>query len=137
MLTNALKKCRIGSQQTRSIIRALKTQSSSTTATHNDTERQSASSPSSTEAETHFGFQTVRQSEKADKVHKVFEEVAKSYDLMNDAMSFGVHRLWKDVFIERLGASRGTKLLDMAGGTGLFLLSFSYWTKNRQLIVLC
>lgn len=51
-------------------------------------------------------------------VHKVFEDVAKSYDLMNDAMSFGIHRLWKDIFIERLYPTPGTKLLDVAGGTG-------------------
>lgn len=116
MLKNALNKCRVSTQQTRFIVRALQTQSSSTKSTQNDSQQQPSSS--STDAETHFGFQTVKESEKADKVHKVFEEVAKSYDLMNDAMSFGVHRLWKDIFIERLGASRGTKLLDMAGGTG-------------------
>ena len=51
-------------------------------------------------------------------VHKVFEDVAKSYDLMNDAMSLGIHRLWKDVFIERLYPTPGTRLLDVAGGTG-------------------
>jgi 2-methoxy-6-polyprenyl-1,4-benzoquinol methylase len=44
--------------------------------------------------------------------------VASSYDLMNDAMSAGVHRLWKDHFIRRLGPTPGTKLLDVAGGTG-------------------
>lgn len=67
---------------------------------------------------THFGFQTIDESEKEEKVHKVFEEVAQSYDLMNDAMSAGIHRVWKDTFIERLGPGEGTRLLDMAGGTG-------------------
>lgn len=52
------------------------------------------------------------------QVHKVFQEVAQSYDLMNDAMSLGIHRVWKDIFIERLGPTNGTRLLDMAGGTG-------------------
>lgn len=51
-------------------------------------------------------------------VHKVFEDVAQSYDLMNDAMSLGIHRIWKDVFVEKLGPTPGIKLLDMAGGTG-------------------
>lgn len=120
MLKHALTKCRTTAQHSRFIIRALQTQSSSTRSTQNESQGQ----PSSTDTETHFGFQTVKESEKAEKVHKVFEEVAKSYDLMNDAMSFGVHRLWKDIFIERLGADRGTKLLDMAGGTGFYFFHF-------------
>lgn len=51
-------------------------------------------------------------------MHKVFENVAESYDLMNDAMSMGIHRVWKDIFLERLYPTPGTKLLDVAGGTG-------------------
>ena len=51
-------------------------------------------------------------------VYEVFHNVASTYDLMNDAMSGGVHRLWKDYFIERLGARPGTTLIDVAGGTG-------------------
>lgn len=51
-------------------------------------------------------------------VHEVFETVANKYDLMNDVMSVGVHRLWKDIFMLRLAPTPGTKLLDMAGGTG-------------------
>lgn len=51
-------------------------------------------------------------------MHKVFETVADKYDLMNDVMSFGVHRLWKDMFMMMLAPTPGTKLLDMAGGTG-------------------
>lgn len=112
MLKNVLYK--VSSHHRRFFIRSLQTQSSSTKYLKNDFQP----SESTPDAETHFGFQTVKESEKAEKVHKVFEEVAKSYDLMNDAMSFGVHRIWKDIFMERLGASRGTKLLDMAGGTG-------------------
>ncbi|KAJ9587315.1 hypothetical protein L9F63_019171, partial [Diploptera punctata] len=68
--------------------------------------------------ETHFGFQTVKESEKTEKVHSVFETVANKYDIMNDAMSLGIHRIWKDIFIQRLGPTSDTKLLDMAGGTG-------------------
>lgn len=71
-----------------------------------------------TSGETHFGFQTVKESEKAEKVHAVFETVANKYDLMNDAMSFGIHRIWKDILIQRLGPTSDTKLLDVAGGTG-------------------
>ncbi|XP_062139986.1 2-methoxy-6-polyprenyl-1,4-benzoquinol methylase, mitochondrial [Drosophila sulfurigaster albostrigata] len=76
------------------------------------------------EETTHFGYQTVKESEKEHKVHEVFEQVAKSYDLMNDAMSMGIHRVWKDIFIERLGPTHGMRVLDMAGGTGD--ISFRY-----------
>ena len=51
-------------------------------------------------------------------VYKVFENVAHSYDLMNDAMSFGIHRIWKDKFMKVLNPLPGTQLLDVAGGTG-------------------
>ncbi|KAG4065509.1 hypothetical protein HA402_013279 [Bradysia odoriphaga] len=123
MLKSAFNKCRLTTQHRRYAIRALQKQFYST-ATQNDNQRPAA------DAETHFGFQTVKESEKAEKVHKVFEEVAKSYDLMNDAMSFGVHRIWKDIFIERLGASRGTKLLDMAGGTGDIAFRYLKYLNN-------
>lgn len=52
-------------------------------------------------------------------VYEVFEDVASSYDKMNDAMSFGIHRLWKDIFVDRLGPTKSSKILDVAGGTGL------------------
>jgi 2-methoxy-6-polyprenyl-1,4-benzoquinol methylase len=68
--------------------------------------------------ETHFGFQTIKASEKGQKVYSVFENVATNYDKMNDAMSMGVHRIWKDIFMCRLGPTANTNLLDMAGGTG-------------------
>ncbi|GLV45488.1 Coenzyme Q5 [Carabus blaptoides fortunei] len=70
------------------------------------------------EKSTHFGFESVKESEKAKRVHEVFENVAGNYDLMNDVMSVGVHRLWKDIFLDRLGPRLNTKLLDVAGGTG-------------------
>jgi len=72
----------------------------------------------STEKQTHFGFKTVREDVKKEKVLDVFHSVADKYDLMNDAMSWGVHRVWKDYFISRLDPGPGTKLLDVAGGTG-------------------
>ncbi|TYB84920.1 bifunctional demethylmenaquinone methyltransferase/2-methoxy-6-polyprenyl-1,4-benzoquinol methylase UbiE [Oceaniovalibus sp. ACAM 378] len=67
---------------------------------------------------THFGFQTVPESEKAGKVHGIFTNVASKYDIMNDVMSGGVHRLWKDAMMDWLAPRAGQRLLDVAGGTG-------------------
>lgn len=67
---------------------------------------------------THFGFQTVDEGEKAGMVHGVFTKVASKYDVMNDAMSFGIHRIWKDAMMDWLAPRPGQKLLDVAGGTG-------------------
>jgi demethylmenaquinone methyltransferase/2-methoxy-6-polyprenyl-1,4-benzoquinol methylase len=67
---------------------------------------------------THFGFQTVDEGEKAGMVHGVFTRVASKYDVMNDAMSFGIHRIWKDAMMDWLAPRPGQKLLDVAGGTG-------------------
>lgn len=67
---------------------------------------------------THFGFQSVPETEKARKVGAVFHSVAERYDLMNDIMSAGMHRLWKRFTIEVSGVKRGDRVLDIAGGTG-------------------
>ncbi len=67
---------------------------------------------------THFGFQTVEETEKAGMVHGVFTNVASRYDVMNDVMSGGIHRLWKDAMMDWLAPRDGQKLLDVAGGTG-------------------
>jgi len=67
---------------------------------------------------THFGFQTVAEDDKAGMVHGVFSRVANRYDVMNDVMSVGVHRLWKDAMMDWLAPRSGQKLLDVAGGTG-------------------
>ncbi|KAJ1670865.1 2-hexaprenyl-6-methoxy-1,4-benzoquinone methyltransferase, partial [Coemansia sp. RSA 25] len=67
---------------------------------------------------THFGFKTVPSDMKESLVRGVFSSVASSYDVMNDAMSMGVHRLWKDHFIRKMAPCPGAKLLDVAGGTG-------------------
>ena len=67
---------------------------------------------------THFGFKTVRTEEKADMVRGVFDSVADKYDIMNDLMSFGIHRLWKRFAIELAGVRPGQKILDLASGTG-------------------
>jgi len=67
---------------------------------------------------THFGFKTVDEDAKAGMVHGVFTNVASKYDIMNDAMSMGVHRIWKDAMMDWLAPRKGMKLLDVAGGTG-------------------
>ena len=74
----------------------------------------------SDENTTHFGFQTVDKNEKESKVAGVFHSVAQQYDVMNDLMSFGVHRLWKRFTIDASGVRPGNKVLDLAGGTGEF-----------------
>ena len=67
---------------------------------------------------THFGFETVREEDKAGRVQGVFGSVASKYDVMNDAMSMGIHRVWKDAMMDWLAPRAGQKLLDVAGGTG-------------------
>ena len=67
---------------------------------------------------THFGFQTVDEDAKAGMVHGVFSRVASKYDIMNDLMSVGIHRVWKDAMMDWLAPRPGQKLLDVAGGTG-------------------
>ena len=74
---------------------------------------------------THFGFQQVAESEKASKVRGVFSSVASSYDVMNDLMSFGLHRLWKAFTVQIAGVRTGDKVLDVAGGTADLSLAFA------------
>jgi demethylmenaquinone methyltransferase/2-methoxy-6-polyprenyl-1,4-benzoquinol methylase len=69
-------------------------------------------------ADTHFGFETVPENEKAKRVRGVFSSVADKYDLMNDLMSAGLHRLWKAFTIQVAGVRTGDRVLDIAGGTG-------------------
>lgn len=105
------------------------------------------------EHETHFGFETVKTADKQQKgmlhnsiitpyifndntskfvintvltVNKVFENVALDYDVMNDAMSLGIHRIWKDYFMGVLSPTDNTKLLDVAGGTGEIFNGYTY-----------
>ena len=68
--------------------------------------------------QTHVGFQTVNESEKANKVAQVFHSVAKNYDIMNDVMSGGLHRVWKHFTVHTARVPKGGKVLDIAGGTG-------------------
>ncbi len=71
-----------------------------------------------TEKTTHFGFQTVEEDQKAGLVRGVFTSVASKYDVMNDLMSLGIHRVWKDAMMDWLAPRAGQHLLDVAGGTG-------------------
>ncbi|KZE30053.1 bifunctional demethylmenaquinone methyltransferase/2-methoxy-6-polyprenyl-1,4-benzoquinol methylase UbiE [Crenobacter luteus] len=70
------------------------------------------------EQQTHFGFKNVAESEKAQKVAEVFHSVAQKYDVMNDLMSGGLHRVWKHFTLNTSGVKPGDKVLDIAGGTG-------------------
>ena len=74
---------------------------------------------------THFGYQQVPVDEKSNKVADVFHSVADKYDIMNDLMSGGVHRLWKKYTIDTSGAKKGDTILDLAGGTGDLAIKFS------------
>ena len=74
--------------------------------------------------QTHFGYKDVDVSEKTSMVRDVFESVAPSYDLMNDLMSGGIHRLWKNTLIKRLKPHSNMELLDVGGGTGDIAFGF-------------
>jgi len=85
----------------------------------------SAKSAINNQTKTHFGYEQVAVEDKADKVAEVFHSVADKYDLMNDLMSAGVHRLWKRYTIETSGAKKGDTILDLAGGTGDLAIKFT------------
>ena len=76
-------------------------------------------------SDTHFGYQTVREQDKAAKVREVFTSAAQKYDVMNDLMSLGLHRAWKAFAIAQAGARPGQRVLDVAGGTGDLALAFA------------
>jgi demethylmenaquinone methyltransferase / 2-methoxy-6-polyprenyl-1,4-benzoquinol methylase len=71
-----------------------------------------------TENTTHFGFKRVAAEEKANMVRGVFDSVAESYDIMNDLMSLGIHRIWKRIAVQLSNVRKGEQVLDLAGGTG-------------------
>ena len=87
-------------------------------------------------ASTHFGYQTVKEDEKASLVGGVFDSVASRYDLMNDLMSAGIHRIWKRFTIEVSGVRAGHRVLDIAGGTGDLAARFSRLVGERGRVVL-
>ena len=76
-------------------------------------------------SDTHFGYQTVKEEDKAARVRQVFSSVAQKYDVMNDLMSLGMHRVWKAFVIAQSGVRPGQRVLDVAGGTGDLALAFA------------
>ncbi|KAF8587600.1 UbiE/COQ5 methyltransferase [Ramaria rubella] len=94
-------------------------------------------STSNHDSTTHFGFREVPTSSKESLVKDVFSSVASSYDVMNDAMSLGVHRLWKDDFVAKLNPGRQelgvqTRCIDVAGGTGDIALRILDWAREEH-----
>jgi demethylmenaquinone methyltransferase/2-methoxy-6-polyprenyl-1,4-benzoquinol methylase len=85
---------------------------------------------------THFGYEQVRTEEKVERVRQVFDSVATRYDLMNDLMSFGIHRLWKRFAIELAGIRRGQRVLDLASGTGDLAARFAGLVGPDGLVVM-
>jgi demethylmenaquinone methyltransferase/2-methoxy-6-polyprenyl-1,4-benzoquinol methylase len=86
--------------------------------------------------ETDFGFEKVPEDEKAKRVGGVFDSVARRYDVMNDLMSLGLHRLWKRFAIEQSGVRSGERVLDVAGGTGDLAREFARRVGDSGMVVL-
>ncbi len=86
-------------------------------------------------AQTHFGFTNVDESEKAGRVRGVFDSVAKRYDVMNDVMSMGLHRVWKAYTVAVANLKPGDKVLDIAGGTGDLALAFARKVGDAGLVL--
>ena len=89
------------------------------------------------EEQTHFGFEQVPKSEKADRVADVFRQVAGQYDIMNDVMSLGSHRLMKRMAVEMTRARTGDTVLDLAGGTGDLSILLSKRVGPSGQVLLC
>src|ERR1700754_318673 len=85
---------------------------------------------------THFGFDQVPEDEKARRVAGVFDSVARSYDVMNDLMSLGLHRVWKRFTIEKSMVRPGDRVLDVAGGTGDLARAFARRVGESGTVVL-
>ena len=86
--------------------------------------------------QTHFGYRQVPVEEKAKLVGRVFDSVANRYDVMNDAMSLGIHRLWKRVALEHTGLRAGMRALDLASGTGDLALKMAGMVGEKGLVIL-
>lgn len=89
-----------------------------------------------TQDTTHFGFRTVAKEEKATMVAEVFHSVAAKYDIMNDLMSMGIHRVWKRFTIDCSGVRRGQRVLDLGGGTGDLTAKFSRMVGDSGQVIL-
>jgi demethylmenaquinone methyltransferase / 2-methoxy-6-polyprenyl-1,4-benzoquinol methylase len=100
------------------------------------TEKQAQKMVDQEKETTHFGFRTVAKEQKEGMVAEVFHSVAAKYDLMNDLMSFGVHRIWKRFTIDCSGVRRGQRVLDLAGGTGDLTAKFSRLVGEQGEVVL-
>jgi demethylmenaquinone methyltransferase/2-methoxy-6-polyprenyl-1,4-benzoquinol methylase len=87
-------------------------------------------------AQTHFGFETVDEEAKASRVRGVFDSVAGRYDLMNDVLSFGLHRVWKAYAVAVAAVQPGMQVLDIAGGTGDLAAAFARRTGPQGCVVL-
>ncbi|MFO1272280.1 MAG: bifunctional demethylmenaquinone methyltransferase/2-methoxy-6-polyprenyl-1,4-benzoquinol methylase UbiE [Rubrivivax sp.] len=87
-------------------------------------------------AQTHFGYENVDETEKAGRVRQVFDSVASRYDLMNDLMSFGLHRAWKHYAVTVANVREGDRVLDIAGGTGDLARAFAKKAGERGTVVL-
>lgn len=87
-------------------------------------------------AQTHFGFETVDEADKARKVRGVFDSVARRYDLMNDLLSAGMHRMWKAFAVSIADVKPGDRVLDVAGGTGDLARAFAARAGSRGQVVL-
>ena len=87
-------------------------------------------------AQTHFGYQNVDETEKARRVRGVFDSVAERYDLMNDVLSFGLHRAWKAYAVAVAAVQPGMQVLDIAGGTGDLARAFARKAGERGRVVL-
>ncbi len=85
---------------------------------------------------TDFGFKKVAWAEKASKVAGVFHSVAKKYDVMNDVMSLGIHRLWKQFTLDKSGVRKGHTVLDLAGGTGDLTKAFAKMVGSSGKVIL-
>ena len=83
---------------------------------------------------THFGYRTVQRDEKAELVHGVFDAVSGKYDVMNDLMSLGMHRLWKKYFIDQVDVRKGQWILDVASGTGDIALALAQKIGNGKVV---
>ncbi len=82
---------------------------------------------------THFGFSDIDTTDKTKKVGEVFNSVATKYDLMNDLMSFGLHRFWKKFFVQTANLKRKAKILDIAGGSGDLSIGFAKQNKEYEI----
>lgn len=87
-------------------------------------------------AQTHFGYQTVDEAEKASRVRGVFDSVASKYDVMNDVLSMGLHRAWKAYTVAVAAVQPGMKVLDIAGGTGDLAMAFAQRAGAQGRVVL-